>query len=172
MWKNYLKIGWRSLQRSKVFSFINIAGLALGLTCCILILLYVKDESSFDRFQENRKDLFRIKVTMTSSEDENTIASTNAIHGPSFKDGIPEIREVIRTQTQPFVVKKGEDFLSTNVLFADPVFFEVFSIPLLHGDPKTVLSDIGSIVLSEQMAENYFGTTDAVGKVVELKVND
>jgi putative ABC transport system permease protein len=172
MWKNYIKIGWRSLVRSKVFSLINIGGLALGLTCCILILLYVKDESTFDRFQENGKDLFRIKVTMTSSEDEMTIASTNSIHGPSFKAGIPEIRDVIRTQNQPFVIKKGEDFLSANVLFADPVFFEVFSLPLLHGDPKTVLSDIGSIVLTEEMAENYFGTKDAVGKVVELKVND
>lgn len=172
MWKNYLKIGWRSLRRSKVFSFINMAGLALGLTCCILILLYIKDESTFDRFQKNGKDLFRIKVTMTSSEDEMTIASTNSIHGPSFKEGIPEIVEVIRTQTQPFVVKKGEDFLSTDVLFADPVFFQVFSIPLLHGDPQTVLSDIGSIVITEEMAETYFSTTDAVGKVIELKVND
>lgn len=172
MWKNYLIIGWRSLLRSKVFSFINIGGLALGLTCCILILLYVKDEKSFDRFQENGKDLYRIKVTMVSPGDSMTIASTNAIHGPAFKDGIPEIREVIRTQTQPFVIKKGEDLLSANVLFADPRFFEVFSLPLLYGDPGTVLSDIGSIVLSEEMAENYFGTGDAVGQVIELKVND
>lgn len=172
MWKNYLIIGWRSLLRSKVFSFINIGGLALGLTCCILILLYVKDEKSFDRFQVNGKDLYRIKVTMVSPGDSMTIASTNAIHGPTFKDGIPEIREVIRTQTQPFVIKKGEDLLSANVLFADPRFFEVFSLPLLYGDPGTVLSDIGSIVLSEEMAENYFGTNEAVGQVIELKVND
>jgi putative ABC transport system permease protein len=172
MWKNYLVIGWRNIIRSKVFSLINIGGLALGLTCCILILLYVKDETTFDRFQQNGNELYRIKVTMTSSEDEKVIASTNSIHGPSFKEGIPEIRDVIRTQNQPFVVKKGEDFLSANVLFADPIFFEVFSLPLLHGDPKTVLSDIGSIVLTEEIAQSYFGSTDVIGKVVELKVND
>lgn len=172
MFKNYLKISLRSLLRSKVFSFINIGGLALGLACCILILLYVQDEKSFDRFQANGKDLYRIKVTMVSPGDSMTIASTNAIHGPTFKDGIPEIQELIRTQTQPFVIKKGDDLLSADVLFADPQFFEVFSLPLLHGDPKTVFSDIGSIVLSEEMAENYFGTSDAVGEIVELKVND
>ncbi len=172
MWKNYLKIAWRTLLRSKTFSLINTGGLALGLSCCILILLYVKDETTFDRFQENGKDLYRIKVAMSSPEGEMAMASTNSIHGPSFKAGIPEIRDIIRTQNQPFVVKKGEDILSANVLFADPVFFGVFSLPLLHGDPNTVLSDIGSIVLTEEMAENYFGTTDAVGKVVELKVKD
>ena len=172
MLKNYFKIAWRSLLKNKVFSFINISGLALGLTCSILILLYVKDEKSFDRFQVNGKDLYRIKVTMVSPGDSMTIASTNAIHGPTFKAGIPEIREVIRTQTQPFVVKKGEDLLSANVLFADPQFFEVFSLPLLYGDPETVLSDVGSIVLSEEMSENYFGTSDAIGQVIEMKVKD
>lgn len=160
------------MLRSKAFSFINIGGLALGLTCCILILLYVKDESTFDRFQENGKDLFRIKVTMSSSDDESTIASTNSIHGPTFKNEIPEIKEIIRTQNQPFVVKKGDDVLRADVLFADPNFFKVFSFPLLHGNANSVLSDIGSIVITEEMAEAYFGTTDAVGKIVELKVNE
>lgn len=172
MLKNYLKIAWRSLLRSKVFSFINIAGLALGLTSCILILLYVKDEASFDRFQENGEDLYRIKVTMVSRGDSMTMASTNAIHGPTFKEEIPEIREVIRTQSQPFVIKKGDDLLTATVLFADPQFFEAFSFPLLHGDPATVLADMGSIVLTEAMSESYFGTKDGVGKIVELKVND
>lgn len=172
MLKNYLKIALRSLKRGRVFSFINIGGLALGLTCCILILLYVKDERSFDRFHSNGNDLYRIKVTMVSPNDSVTIASTNTIHGPSFQDAIPEIREVIRTQAQPFVAKKGEDLLNTDVLFADPEFFQVFSFPLLHGNPETVLSDIGSIVISEEMALNYFGRTDAMGQVVELKVND
>jgi putative ABC transport system permease protein len=168
----YLKIAWRSLKRGKVFSLINLGGLALGLTCCILILLYIKDEKSFDRFQFNGNDLYRIKVTLVSPNDSMTIASTNAIHGPSFKNGIPEIREIIRTQTQPFVAKKGDDILSTDILFADPQFFEVFSFPLLYGNPTSVLSDIGSIVISEEMAFNYFGRTDAVGQVIELKVND
>ncbi|MEB2775072.1 ABC transporter permease [Algoriphagus sp. D3-2-R+10] len=172
MWKNYLKIAWRNIQRNKIFSFINIGGLALGLACCILILLYVKDEASFDRFQENGENLYRIKVTMSNAEGSNTIASTNAIHGPTFQEEIPEITEVIRTQSQPFVMRKGDEMLSTNVLFADPGFFEVFTLPLVYGDPSVVLSDIGSIVITEDMARTYFNTIDAVGKVIELKVKE
>ncbi|WP_192348993.1 ABC transporter permease [Algoriphagus sp. Y33] len=172
MLRNYLKIAWRNIQRNKVFSFVNIGGLSLGLACCMLILLYVKDEASFDRFHENGENLYRIKVTMSNAEGSNTIASTNAIHGPTFQEGIPEIKEVIRTQSQPFVMRKGDELLSTNVLFADPEFFGVFTLPLLYGDPSVVLTDIGSIVITEDMARNYFNTTDAVGKVIELKVRE
>ncbi|WP_057940123.1 ABC transporter permease [Algoriphagus resistens] len=172
MLRNHLKIAWRNIQRNKVFSFINIGGLSLGLACCMLILLYVKDEASFDKFQENGENLYRIKVTMSNAEGSNTIASTNAIHGPTFQEEIPEITEVIRTQSQPFVMRKGDELLSTNVLFADPEFFEVFTLPLLYGDPSAVLSDIGSIVITEGMAKTYFNTTDAVGKVIELKIKE
>lgn len=172
MLRNHLKIAWRNIQRNKVFSFINIGGLSLGLACCMLILLYVKDEASFDRFQENGENLYRIKVTMSNAEGSNTIASTNAVHGPTFQEQIPEITEVIRTQSQPFVMRKGDELLSTNVLFADPEFFEVFTLPLVYGDPSIVLSDIGSVVITEDMARTYFNTTDAVGKVIELKVRE
>ena len=89
MLKNYLKIAIRNLTRNKVFSVINIAGLSLGLTCCMLIVLYTKDEVSFDRFQENKNQLYRIKVTMTDENESRTIGSTNAIHGPTFKEEIP-----------------------------------------------------------------------------------
>ena len=172
MWKNYLIIAWRNIQRSKVFSFINIGGLALGLACCMMILLYVKDEASFDIFHENGDNLYRIKVTMSNAEGSNTIASTNAIHGPTFQEEIPEITKVIRTQSQPFVMRKGDELLNTDVLFADPEFFEVFTLPLLSGEPTSLLADIGSIVITEEVARNYFNTTDAVGKVIELKVNN
>ncbi|RAI88401.1 ABC transporter permease [Algoriphagus yeomjeoni] len=172
MWKNYLKIAWRNLLRSKVFSLINVGGLALGLTCCMLILLYITDEASFDRFQEQGADLYRIKVTFASDQDTSTIASTNAIHGPSFKMEIPEIREAIRTQSQETVFRKDGELLSSQVLFADPGFFKVFSFPLLIGDADRVLSDIGSIVLTEDMAESYFGTMDVIGKVIEIKLGD
>ncbi|WP_221394047.1 ABC transporter permease [Dyadobacter sp. NIV53] len=172
MLKNYLKIAVRNLTRNKVFSVINIAGLSLGLTCCMLIVLYTKDEVSFDQFQEHKHDLYRIDVTMKDHEGSRTIGSTNAIHGPSFKQGIPEIKEVVRAQSNSFVVKKGNDLINENVLFADNNFFTVFSMPLLSGNPETVLSDVQSIVLSEKMAEKYFGTKEAVGKMLELKIGD
>ncbi|SEI44910.1 putative ABC transport system permease protein [Dyadobacter sp. SG02] len=172
MLKNYFKIAIRNLTRNKVFSVINIAGLSLGLTCCMLIVLYTKDEVSFDRFQKNKDQLYRIMVTSKGETETRTFGSTNAIHGPTFKQDIPEIREVIRAQSNSFVVKKGNEVLKEDILFADAPFFSVFSMPLLSGDPKTVLSDIHSIVLSEDLAEKYFGTKNAVGRTMQLKIGD
>jgi putative ABC transport system permease protein len=172
MLKNYFKIAVRNLTRNKVFSVINIAGLSLGLTCCMLIVLYTKDEVSFDRFQENKDQLYRVMVTSQDEKETRTFGSTNAIHGPTFKQDIPEIKEVIRAQGNSFVIKKGNELLKEDVLFADAPFFSVFSMPLLSGDPKTVLSDIHSIVLSEDLAEKYFGSNNAVGQTMNLKIGD
>ncbi len=172
MLKNYFKIAVRNLTRNKVFSLINIAGLSLGLTCCMLIVLYTKDEVSFDRFQQNKDQLYRVMVTSSDERETRTFGSTNAIHGPTFKQDIPEIREVVRAQSNSFIVKKGNEVLKEDMLFADEPFFSVFSMPLISGDPKSVLSDIHSIVLSEDLAEKYFGTTNAVGQTMHLKIGD
>lgn len=172
MLKNYFKIAIRNLTRNKVFSVINIAGLSLGLTCCMLIVLYTKDEVSFDQFQEHKDRLYRVDVTMKDQNGSRTIGSTNAVHGPSFKQEIPEIEEVVRVQSNSLVMKKEREFLNENIIFADNNFFTVLTMPLLAGNPKTVLTDIHSIVLSAQMAEKYFGTTDVLGKTIELKIED
>lgn len=170
MIKNYLKIAFRNLARNKLFSVINIAGLALGLSCCMLIVLYTKDEVSFDQFQVHKDQLYRINVTMTDQNGTNDISSTNAIHGPSFEQEIPEIAEVVRAQSSSFVTRKGTELLNENYLFADENFFRVFSMPLLSGNTETALADIHSVVLSEEMAGKYFGTTNALGRTVELKI--
>ena len=172
MLKNYLKIAFRNLTRNKVFSLINIAGLSLGLTCCMLIVLYTKDEVSFDRFQVNRDQLYRVKVTVSEEGELRTMGSTNAVHGPGFKEEIPEIKDYVRMQSNSFVVRKGNDLLNEDIVFADANFFTVFSMPLLAGNPNAVLSDIKSIVLTEQLAEKYFSTKDAVGKTIDLKIGD
>ena len=172
MLRNYFKIAVRNLTRNKVFSVINIAGLSLGLTCCMLIVLYTKDEVSFDRFQKHKDQLYRVMVTSKDETETRTFGSTNAIHGPTFKQDIPEIREVIRAQSTSFVIKKGNEVLKEDVLFADAPFFSVFSMPLLSGDPETVLADIHSIVLSEDLAVKYFGTKNAVGQTMQLKIGD
>ncbi|CAG5069671.1 hypothetical protein DYBT9623_02407 [Dyadobacter sp. CECT 9623] len=172
MLKNYLKIAIRNLTRNKVFSLINIAGLSLGLTCCMLIVLYTKDQVSFDQFQKHKNALYRIQVTMPEDKGTRTIGSSNAVHGPGFKQEIPEIQDVVRAQSSSFVVKKGNELLNEDILFADDNFFSVFSMPLQYGDPKKVLTDIHSIVLSEELAEKYFNTKDAVGKTMELKIED
>src|SRR5215217_1538788 len=135
MLKNYLKIAIRNFTRNKVFSSINVAGLSLGLTCCMLIVLYTKDEVSFDQFQKHKNELYRIQATMPEENGTRTIGSSNAIHGPSFKREIPEIEDVVRTQSSSFVVKKGGELLNEEILFADDNFFSVFSMPLRSGDP-------------------------------------
>lgn len=172
MLKNYLKIAVRSLTKNKIFSLINVAGLSLGLTCCMLIVLYTKDEITFDRFQANKDRLYRIKVSMTDENETRVIGSTNAIHGPGFKEEIPEIEQIVRTQSSTFVVKKGSELLNENVIFADDNFFEVLSMPLLEGAPETVLDNVNGIVLSEDLAQKYFGKTDAVGKTMSLKTGE
>ncbi len=172
MIKNYLKLAFRNLARNKVFSFINIAGLSLGLTCCMLIVLYTKDEVSFDRFQENKDELYRVKVTLSDELDSRTIGSTNAIHGPTFREEIPEIKEIVRAQSSNFVIRKENELLNQPVVFVDTNFFNVFTMPLLSGNPKTALADIHSIVLTEQLAQKYFNTSEAVGKTLDLKIRD
>ncbi|MPR34778.1 ABC transporter permease [Salmonirosea aquatica] len=172
MIRNYMKIAWRNLARNKGFSLINIAGLSIGLTCCMLIVLYTKDEVSFDRFEENKDQLYRVKVTISDEKESRTIGSTNAIHGPTFKQEIPEIEAIVRTQSSTFVVKKNNELINQPILFADPNFFEVFTMPLLSGSPGTVLADIHSIVLTEQTAQKYFNTTEVVGRTLDLKIGD
>jgi putative ABC transport system permease protein len=172
MLRNYFKIAIRNLTRNKVFSVVNIAGLSLGLTCCMLIVLYSKDELTFDRFQANKDQLYRIKVRMEDANGSRTIGSTNAVHGPAFKAEIPEIKEVVRIQSNAFVVKMGNDLLNQDALFADDNFFSVFTMPLLSGDPKTVLKDIHSIVITTATAEKFFNTVDAVGRTMDFKIGD
>lgn len=172
MIKNYFKIAWRNLTRNRVFSLINIVGLALGLSSCMLIVLYTKDEVSFDRFHEKKDRLYRLQVTFADEKGTSTIGSTNAIHGPTFKQEIPEIEEVVRTQSNSFVIKKDNELFNQSALFADEGFFNVFTMPLVAGNPQTVLSDIHSIVLTERTAEKYFNTADAVGRTLDLKIGD
>ncbi len=172
MLRNYFAIARRTLLRNPVFSLLNVVGLALGLTCCLLILLYTKDEVSFDRFQEKKDRLYRIVTTMSSEKGTTKNGSTNSIHGPAFQREIPEIEAVLRLQTQYLTLRKGSDLLSQEVIFADSTFFSVFSMPLMAGNPRTALTDPHSVVLTEAAAGKYFNATDVLGKTIELKVNE
>ncbi len=172
MLTNYLKIAWRNLVRSKVYSLINIGGLTIGLTCCMLIILYTKDEASFDQFHARKDRIYRVVVSTANDKETRKMGYTNAIHGPSFKQEIPEIQSVVRMQTNPFVVRKGTDVFEQDVIYTDANFFSVFSLPLLSGNPKTVLSGLNSVVITEKTAQKYFSTANAVGKTLELKIGD
>jgi putative ABC transport system permease protein len=173
MIRNYIKTAFRNLWRNKAFSVINIVGLSVALACCMLILLYTMDEVSYDRFNANRDKIYRLVSTSTNPQGvANKMASTGVIHGPSFKRQIPEIEDFVRIQSDNYTVKRGNEVFNQDALYADDNFFSVFSFPLVRGNAQTALRDIHSVVLSEDVAEKYFGKQNAIGQVLQLKVNE
>ncbi|MEO8770325.1 MAG: ABC transporter permease [Ferruginibacter sp.] len=169
MFKNYFKIAIRNLTRNKVYSFINIAGLGIGLSCAILILLYVKDEVSFDQFHNNVNAIYRIAEKFPHQGKEEKNGNTGLLQGPRFAKNIPGIKSFVRVQSGSQDIKKGTEIKSQDLMYADSSFFSVFNFPLLNGDAKTCLKEPNSVVLSEDEAKNQFGTTDVVGKILMLK---
>jgi putative ABC transport system permease protein len=166
MFKNYFKTAFRNLARNKVYSFINIAGLSLGLACAMLIMLYVKDEVSFDRFHKNVNNIYRI---VSKSPRGQNIVSTGALQGPRFTQNVPGIKSFVRVKNGEEDIKTGNYVHSQGLMYVDSNFFSVFTFPLLSGDPKTCLIEPHSIILNEDVAKGQFGTTDAVGKIVIVK---
>jgi putative ABC transport system permease protein len=171
MLQNYFIIALRHMKRNKVFSTINIAGLSVGLACCMLIFLYTKDEVSFDRFHEKKDRIFRVNATLLNPEgDEFKTGSTNMIVGPSFQQEIPEIESYVRMSSDRHVIKIGNKIFNQQTLWVDENFFSVFSFPLQAGNPDKVLNGIRSVVVTEQIALTYFGNTKVVGKTIELEM--
>jgi putative ABC transport system permease protein len=167
MLKNYFKTAYRNLSRNKVYSFINIAGLSLGLACAILIMLYVKDEVSFDRFHKNINHIYRIARI---ANGKNLNGTTGFLQGARFTQNVSGMKSFVRVQGSSEDIKTGTEVQQQDgVLSVDSNFFSVFTFPLLSGDPKTCLTEPHSIVLSEDAAKKYFATTDAVGKLMMVK---
>ena len=169
MVKNYFLIAWRNLLKNKTFSLINIAGLSIGLACAMLILLYVKDEVSFDRFHKNVNNIYRIVSKSKDSGVEYKNCNTGYLQGPGFAKNVPGIETFVRIQGGAEDIKTGTEIQSQELLRVDPGFFSVFTFPLLNGNSETCLTEPNSIVLSEDFAKKQFGTSDAVGKIVMLK---
>ncbi len=168
---SYVRITLRKIRRQKGYSFINIAGLAVGLACCILMMLWINDEKSFDRFHANRDSIYRlIKVTRTS-EKTTLDARTPYPLGEAILEKLPEVVNFVRYQGvfgRWEMTHGDKTFYNDNIGTADASFFEIFTFPLIKGDPKTALTDRSSIVLSESMARKYFGSEDPMGKVMTM----
>jgi len=173
MFKNYLKIAYRNLVKNKIYTGINILGLTLGLTCCLLIFLQVKDEVSYDKFWEDQKEIYRVSLERIYPDHINLYAIIPDGFAEVFKDEIPEVEDATRLFTFgdfASMVQVDEDFYEERlVAMADSNFFEMFPIPFVAGDAKTALYQTSAFVLNEKTALKYFGTTDVVGK--QLKVN-
>ena len=170
---NYFKTAVRNLLRNKGYSFIHIIGLSLGLTAAILIVLYVKDELSFDRFHENADLLYRVdrKIVRDNGNVDNS-GYTGNFQGPRFSESIPEIKGFVRFQNGQTDIKIGDNIFSEPVRLADANFFSVFSFPLVEGNGNTALSQPRSVVLSESMSRKLFGSVDAMGKTIMFRKGD
>jgi len=169
MLKNHLKIALRSLLKQRGHSFINIAGLSIGLTCCWLILLYVQDDLSYDRFHERADRIYRVTIRGIMGGNEVKAATSPVPMAAALVADYPEV--VTATRLKPALSKvlvSGNDkkFIEQQVYYADSTFFEVFTFPLIAGDAKTALRDPFSVVIAEEMARKYFGAEDPLGKTL------
>lgn len=174
MFSHYLKIVARSLRNNKAFSFINIFGLAIGMACSLLIFLYVKDETSYDRFHKDAPNIHRV-VKDFINDDGSRIpdATTPAALALTMQREIPELVSITRvfpTWGGTWLVKYGDKKLTEDKLYrVDSSFFDVFTFPFIKGEPKTAFKDVRSIVLTESAAKRYFGKDDPMGKVLQLE---
>ncbi|MFD3003283.1 ABC transporter permease [Pontibacter toksunensis] len=172
MFKNYLKMAYRNLMRHKVFSLINVSGLALGMTCSILILLWVKDEMSINRFHTDIDNLYRVmEVQSYPGADDLT---TDANPGPlaeALEQELPEVKNAVRSTTWEWkqLFAYNDKVLKVSGRYTDPEFFEIFSFPLLHGNPTQVLKQPNSVVISETVAKQFFDSPEAaMGKMFKI----
>lgn len=166
MLKSYIKIAWRNIARQKAYSILNIAGLSIGMACSILILLWVQNEWSYDRFHKQSDQLFRL----TCNAGDFKVAVTPAGMARGLQAQMPQIEAAARLSkplTNLFEVG-DKRFEEKRVFFADSNFLQVFSFPLLKGNPRTALKDPGSLLITEATARKYFGNADAVGKIIRM----
>jgi len=179
MFRNYFKIAFRNLLRHRVYSVINVMGLAVGMAIFILILSYVQNELSYDSFHERSDQLYRLMRVEKMEGRMSTSSYVPAPLAPALLNDFPEIIHVVRmTGTGGVTINhKDKSFVERRLILADAPFFEAFSFPLVKGNPKTALQDKYSVVITEEIAEKYFGDEDPIGKIltcanrIDLKVS-
>ena len=171
MFKNYFKTAWRSLLRGKGFSFINIAGLAIGMAGAVLILLWLQNEISFDKFHANKNNLYQV-YGLAPDVDGKAVAInvTSQPMGPALKQNYPEVEAATRLQdvSSFLFTANNKSFINIKGDFADASFLQMFSFPLIDGNKKEQLNNIYSITISQKLAKKLFGNEDALGKIIKI----
>ncbi len=172
MFRNYLVTALRNMARHKLYSFINISGLAIGLACVIFVLLFVRDELSYDRWIPDTQNLYRVEVEIyVAGRDPLALAMIPFPMTGAMRDGIPEVTGISRLNSNPMTLMVGDRQFLQRVTAVDPGFFQIIKLPLTQGDPSRVFQDPQSLVLSESAARKYFGTTDVIGKIITTGTN-
>ena len=170
MFQNYLKIALRNLIKQRIYSLINIIGLAIGMTCCLLIALYVRHELSYDRFHEKGERIYRVAVKTTIPSGTFYDAETPFPLAAQLQIDYSEVERVVRIffREEELVTVGEKQFVEPKIAFADTGFFQMFSFPLLRGNPRRLLNDPAAVVLSASQARKYFGEEDPLGKTLAL----
>ena len=174
MFKNYFKSALRNILKQKGFSFINITGLAIGMACCLLMLMFVNDELSYDNYNEKADRIYRVAGSFRFGGRDFNLATASAPMAKTLINDYPEIEDAVRFRDRgSFIVKYGDNsFKERKLIFSDPAFFNIFTIPLLEGNPKTALKEPYTLVLSKKAAGKYFGKKNPVGKTLKLDNKD
>ncbi|HVU96510.1 MAG TPA: ABC transporter permease [Puia sp.] len=171
MIKNYFTIAWRNLMKSKVFSIINVLGLTIGITVCMMIFLFVLHEMSFDKFHKQSASIYRVMRNVTNDNKEVGVGWLSGPYGPALANDFKgQITRVVRVRPDDDLITiDNRSFHERKIIWADSNFFCMFSFPLLRGDTATALRDLPSVVLSETIAKKYFGGADnAMGKTIQV----
>jgi len=170
MLRNYLKTAIRSFIRNKLYTFINVFGLTLGLTSCFFILIYVFNENSFDTFHEDKEKVFRVLRMFEDEKGLHEVGSTSGPYAEALIIDFPaQIDQSLRViVTDALVTLDERSFMEDKILLADSNFLEFFSYPLLKGDRKTALLGENSLIISTEIARKYFGDEDPLGKIIQF----
>lgn len=170
---NYFKIAIRNFRKNKIFSVINILGLAIGLTCFVFIAVYVYDEKSYDTYAKNAENIYRVNLSVTGNGDVAVYPNVDLAVGEGMKNAFPEIKRFTRmSPAADFVQYKDHQFKESKLAFADANFLDFFSIPLMQGNVKDALVQPNSVVVSNAFAKKYFGDEDPIDKSINIGLNN
>ncbi len=174
MLKNYLKIAFRTARKRKVHSIINIMGLALGVACFISLFVYINNELSYDTYHANADRIYRMNIHAVTSGTEFTWPSSNAVAAGTLLKDYPEVENAVRfgIWRNLSVKYKNRKFVENNAVYADASLFDIFTCNMIKGDPSSALKNPFSVVITEEMAEKYFGNEDPVGKILLMSDRD
>jgi len=174
---NYLKIGLRKIRRQTLYSIINIAGLALGLACCAVIILYVTNELSYDTFHKDADRIYRVASHRISIVGEFKFVATPAPLGPELARSYPQVEQAVRVvppyenASHVLVVRGEKRFFENRIWFADEDIFQLFHTPFIQGNPQTALTNPYTVVITEEMAAKYFGEEAPLGKTLQIEID-
>lgn len=173
MFRNYFKVATRNILKHKFYAVINVLGLAIGMSCCLLIYLYVQHELSYDSFHTKADRIYRVVTDIKTPTETINIGVTSAPMAAYMKQDFPEVEDMVRLDGAGFLIQKGEKtFQEDKAMMADSTFFKMFNFDLLQGNPQTALKAPFSIVLTEDAAKQYFGEEDPMGQRLDIEGDD